>query len=178
MREHPGNRFVDEEEGILALIGPDHLNRFLTDRGTPKGIGVLTPKRFYFDGRNYAAPVPLLRPTEKGVVSVEDVICTVFRRLWRVGLLIAALLCGGSGVLLLVLSYAGCPVTWILLLAAAILLVLFFTSRQTLFVVTFYGGSFGFNVKYYPLSELQDFRRQLHLVKDRAKRPDTAGKGY
>ena len=56
-----------------------------------------------------------------------------------------------------------------LLGVAAFLLVNFFVSRKSLFIVSFPGGSFGFDIRYYPISDIRDFQRQLHLLKDHRK---------
>ncbi|MEY8318316.1 hypothetical protein AALB19_13515 [Oscillospiraceae bacterium 50-58] len=54
-------------------------------------------------------------------------------------------------------------------IAAAVLVIIFLIKRQTVFQVSFPGGSFGFDIRYYPIRDIRDFQRQLHLLKDRCK---------
>ena len=48
-------------------------------------------------------------------------------------------------------------------------IVWYFISRRSLFVVSYPGGSFGFDIRYYPIADIRDFQRQLHLLKDHIK---------
>lgn len=42
-------------------------------------------------------------------------------------------------------------------------------SESIVATISFPGGSFGFDVKYYPIADIRDFQRQLHLLKDYRK---------
>lgn len=44
-----------------------------------------------------------------------------------------------------------------------------FARRTTLFEISYPGGRYFFNVKYYPIADMRDFQRQLHLMRDNLK---------
>ena len=114
--------------------------------------------------------------TEEGIVSIEDITFSNFSYTRNIGALVGGLLLavigsfcvlwlagygGGGGVA----AYGGLGMIGV----AVFLLVKFFVSRKSLFIVSFPGGSFGFDIRYYPISDIRDFQRQLHLLKDHRK---------
>lgn len=163
---------IDQSERIVSTIGSGYLQSYLSGGGVGKGIGILTQKRFYYKGRNFSGMGRAARSTtEEGVVSIEDITFTKLSRTRHIGAII-------TGVLLILISLllakTGTPdgLSFLGPLFMAVGLasfVLFFVKRHTLFVVAFPGGSFAFNIHYYPISDIRDFQRQLHLLKDRIK---------
>lgn len=146
---------VDQSEQIVATIGNNYLQNFFMGGKVERGVGLLTQKRFYFKGKNYTGSGKDMKSsTQEGVVSIDDISFSQFIYTRPTGLLIAAIL--------LTLTVALIPV-------ALLLYIKYFTSRQTLFVISFPGGGFGFDVKYYPIADIRDFQRQLHLLKDHRK---------
>jgi len=167
-----GNQvFVDSEEQTIACIGSNYLQNFLTGGQISNGIGVLTQKRFYYNGKNYAGDIKQLKSTtEEGVVSIEDITFTSFMHSRKPGYLITAifiLLC--TLIFAYINRYDMESIFTLGLSAAAIFFILYFCIRSTLFTVSFPGGSFGFDISAYPISEIRDFQRQLHLLKDNLK---------
>ncbi len=164
-----GGMLVDQSESIVATIGSNYLQNYLSGGGVGKGIGILTQKRFYYKGRNFSGQGKAVKSTtEEGVVSIEDITFTMFSHTRHIGLLIFAILLTCVG-LFLFADYWMQSFGVLALVAALAFYILFFVKRQTLFSVTFPGGSFGFNVRYYPISDIRDFQRQLHLLKDHIK---------
>lgn len=144
--------FIDQSETAVAAIGSNYLQNFLSGGSVEKGVGILTQKRFYFKGQNFSGTgKDIQSTTEEGVVSIDDITFTKFSYARPTGLLIAAII--------LTFLVVTIPV-------ALYFYIKYFTSRQTLFLVCFPGGSFGFDIRYYPISDIQDFQRQLHLLKD------------
>ncbi len=164
--------FIDQSENIVATIGSGYLQSYLTGGGVGKGIGILTQKRFYYKGRNFAgAGKEAKHTTEEGVVSIEDITFTKFSHTRYIGQLIMGILFALIGMVIISkpvpqrVSFLG-P---LFLLAALAGVVMFFVNRHTLFVVSFPGGNFAFNIHYYPITDIRDFQRQLHLLKSRVK---------
>lgn len=160
---------VDQSEQIVATIGNNYLQNFLSGGSVEKGVGVLTQKRFYYKGRNFSGEGKAMKnTTEEGVVSIEDITLTMFSHTQHIGALIFAILLTVVGVFFLIISgmEAMCP---ILLVASAPFYIIYFLNRQTLFKISFPGGSFGFDIRYYPIADIRDFQRQLHLLKDHRK---------
>ncbi len=108
--------------------------------------------------------------TQEGVVSIEDITFTMFTYTRHIGLLLFAILLTIAGAITCIgIADPLKPIGAVLLLAALAFYVLFFVNRQTLFLVSFPGGGFAFDIRYYPISDIRDFQRQLHLLKDHRK---------
>lgn len=167
--------FIDQSESVTAIIGSSYLQNFLTGGGVGKGIGILTQKRFYYKGRNFAGSGKHAnQTTEEGVVSIEDISFTAFSHTRYIGRLIMGILFALLGIIfssadLEDLAFLG-PLFF---LAALAFVVMYFVSRNTLFMVSFPGGSFAFDIRYYPIADIRDFQRQLHLLKDHIKEGKT-----
>ena len=190
--------FVDQSETALATIGSNYLQNYLTFGKVDKGIGVLTEKRFYYKGKGFAGSGKhLFSATREGLVSIEDITETMFTHIRHVALLplgiiaIVLSLCyllphfigaifltvnsdgsaTGSAAIgaVIVRMISGQPVLLAIIFAGIVSIILYFVTRKTLFTVSFAGGSFSFNVSYYPMADIQDFQRQLHLLKDHLK---------
>lgn len=146
---------VDQSEQIVAAIGNNYLQNFLSGGNVGKSVGVLTQKRFYFKGRSYTGSGKDMKSsTQEGVVSIDDIAFSEFIYTRPTGLLLAAIV--------FTIGIVTIPI-------ALFFYIKYFTSRQTLFVISFPGGGFGFDVKYYPIADIRDFQRQLHLLKDHRK---------
>lgn len=171
-----GSILIDQSERIVATIGSGYLQNFLSGGSVGSGIGVLTQKRFYYKGRNFSGTGKgAAATTEEGVVSIEDVTFTRFSFTSAVGFLITAILLAVAGFLTLQITgdygwdefeIGAILAQWA---AALFFFVKYFINRHSLFLIAFPGGSFGFNVRYYPASDIRDFQRQLHLLKDHIK---------
>lgn len=146
---------VDQSESIVATIGNNYLQSFLTGGRVERGVGLLTQKRFYFKGKSYTGSGKDMKSsTQEGVVSIDDITFSEFIYTRPTGYLFFAIL--------LTVFIITIPI-------ALLFYIKYFISRQTLFVISFPGGGFGFDVKYYPITDIRDFQRQLHLLKDHQK---------
>lgn len=164
--------FIDPSEELRASIGSGYVQNFLAGGHPGRSVGVLTQKRFYYRGKNYNTKSKSLWTTEEeGVVSIEDISFTGFSHTSATGLLIIGAVLALVGFICLVAADNGVAriVGAAIMLLGALALVRYYLSRDTLFVVEFPGGSFAFNTKWYPVSDIQDFQRQLHLIKEQAK---------
>lgn len=179
--------FVDQGEEIVSTIGSNYLQNFLNGGKVARGVGILTRKRFYYKGKNFTGSGKDLKSsTEEGVVSIDDITFSKFIYNRPTGLLVTAIILLLPVILLLPRAFmatavvegasegggGGIPFIYIflpLLIACVVFFIRYFVSRRTLFVVYFPGGSFGFDIKYYPIADIRDFQRQLHLLKDQIK---------
>ncbi len=164
--------FIDPGEELRAAIGSGYVRNFLAGGTVGRSVGVLTQKRFYYKGKNCNTKSKLLWTTEEeGVVSVDDISCTGYSYTSATGLLIIGVALALLGFIFLV-SGGNTTVRImgaVILLLGALALVRYYLSRDTLFIVSFPGGSFGFDTKWYSGADIQDFQRQLHLIKDQRK---------
>ncbi len=172
MAEQANSIFVDQSESVVATIGSNYLQNFLSGGNVGKGVGVLTQKRFYYKGKNYSGMSKGKTSTsEEGIVSIEDISFTLFKHTRNTGELLLAIfltilspICGfglqGSPILLIFIP---------ILFAAVLFYIRYFIFRYSLFQISFPGGEFSFDMRYYPISDIQDFQRQLHLLKDHIK---------
>ncbi len=169
-----GGILIDQSESVVATIGSGYLQNFLSGGSVENGIGVLTQKRFYYKGRNFSGTGKAMKSTtEEGVVSIEDVTFTRFVFTRPTGLLIMAALLALVGLMAPIVMAGDATAGGIGLCAlwagSAFFFVRYFVSRHSLFLISFPGGSFGFDIRYYPASDIRDFQRQLHLLKDHRK---------
>lgn len=168
---------ADPTEQITATIGNNYIQSFLTGAGVKRGCGILTNRRFYYKGKNFSTDQEgkgiinffksLTSTTEEGTVSVDDISFTKFSYTRNTGLLILAILCliVGVGLFFARIEEAGSALG----VAAIVFFVMYFLKRSVIFEIYFPGGSFGYNLRWYPISEFRDFQRQVHLTKDHRK---------
>lgn len=160
--------FVDQSESIVSTIGMNYLQNFLSGGAVEKGVGVLTQKRFYYKGKNFSgAGKDTKSATEEGIVSIEDITFTKFTHFRHTGFLVFAVLLTLVGMVLMMTPAA--PISFAILIAAVPFYILYFVKRESMFLVAFPGGGFAFDIRWYPISDIQDFQRQLHLLKDHRK---------
>lgn len=164
--------FIDPSEELRAAIGSGYVQNFLSGGHVSRSVGALTQKRFYYKGKNYNARSKLLWSTEEeGIVSVDDIGFTGFSYTSAMGLLIIGIVLAIVGFIVLLIadnSFARI-LGAVLILLGALAAVRYYLSRDTLFIVAFPGGSFGFDTKLYSIADIQNFQRQLHLIKDQMK---------
>lgn len=167
----PGNDIlVDQDESMTAVIGANYLQNFMTGGPVENSVGVLTPKRFYYKGQSFGGEGRAMKQTtEEGVVSIEDISFTRFKHTQDLGALAMGVVLALIGLCAMFMGRVGVIAGSIALVASLPFLITYFTTRQTLFQVSFPGGSFSFDIRYYPISDIRDFQRQLHLMKDHLK---------
>lgn len=165
------NVFVEEDEQVVAAIGSGYLQNFLNGRRIGKSIGVLTQKRFYFKGRNFS---DLKATAEEGVVDLEDIVSCRFTYIRHIGFLIIGFILALLSVVCLNPDFPiyykyRTMVVVALLVVAVVFFIEYIVNRQTLFFVSFPGGSFGFDMRYYSVADARNFQRQLYLQKDKLR---------
>lgn len=170
MSEQANDLLVDQDESMTAVIGANYLQNFLTGGTVEKSVGVLTQKRFYYKGQNLGGTGKAMKhTTEEGVVSIADITFTMFRHTEDFGSLAVGIILALVGLCGMFMGAVGAIVGSAAIVAAVPFFIVYFTTRQTLFQVSFPGGSFGFDIRYYPIADIRDFQRQLHLMKDHLK---------
>jgi len=155
-------QLVNPGETIRASIGNNYMQSFLSSGGMARGAAILTEQRLYYFGKSYSGTgKDMVSATEEAVIPIESITLSRFIHHRDTGALIFGILLALLGVLTIAFA-AGAP----LLVAGCISLVMYFVNRSTIFEVCFAGGKFCFNMKWYPMTDMQDFQRQIHLLKD------------
>lgn len=161
--------FISPTEVTVASIGSGFLQNVLTSGGVSKGSGILTQNRFYYKGTNFQAIGKSLKNSkEEGVVSLEDITFTRFVYTHNIGALIFAVMIFLLGSIFAI-GEEESSYFFAALFPAIFFAMSYFISRKNLFLVAFPGGGFAFNATWYPVSEIREFQRQLHLLKDQLK---------
>lgn len=175
MVDQASNIFVEQDESVTAVIGSNYLQNFLTGGTVEKSVGVLTQKRFYYKGQNFSGTgKDMSDTTEEGMVSIDDITFTMFSHVRNSGALVWGIFLLLAGISLFFLAFGARSELMLvggmgLMVASLPFFVSYFSSRKSLFVISFPGGSFGFDIRYYPIADIRDFQRQLHLMKDHIK---------
>lgn len=175
---------VSPDETVMATIGANYLQNILSGQKVKRGYALLTEKRLYYHGKSFQGTGKnLVSATEECVISSEDITKTGFVHTRLTGALIWGVLLILVGIPIYASYYSGAPgYGWVwsifkpicalgiaFWIAGAICIVMSFVKRRTLFEIAFPGGKFLFDIKWYPIADMQDFQRQLHLVKDHIK---------
>lgn len=159
--------FVDANETVRATLGTSFAQNMLAAGTIKQGSAILTEKRLYYKGDLFSGSGKNLMSIKGAyIVPVEDIGMTSFIYGESTGgkLLGFLLLLVGAGLLPVFL-----PAGIIAALAGIVFLVKVFLGKSTVFEISFPGGRFRFDVKWYPIADMQNFQRQIYLVKDEYK---------
>lgn len=165
---------IDPGETVIASIGNGCLQNIVGSRSVKSGFSLLTEKRVYFSGQVFSGNGRGGMTTEECIIPVENITRTRFIYNQGVVWLMIGLGLAIYGGLIALFQFANGPEdipTFIglgMLLIGACLIISYFLNRSTVFEISFPGGGFSFNVKWYPIEDIQEFQRQLHLAKDKA----------
>lgn len=166
-------KFVDQSETAVATLGNNYLQNYLLGKKVKCGAAILTQKRLYYYGKQFLGKGrTTTKDMEETVIPLEEISLTRFVHSQPIGLIVFGMLLVIGGIVL------GCflPVSDLfvphligaisLIGVGAIPTIKGFAQRTTLFEVSYPGGRYFFNVKYYPIVDMRDFQRQLHLMRD------------
>lgn len=94
-----------QNEEIVAVLGNNVIQRFLTTGILGNGFAVLSDKRLYFRGKCLHKKGKFYRTnTEEKSVDLKDVTGTGFEHINPIGILVAAIACITIGVMLFVIN--------------------------------------------------------------------------
>jgi len=175
--------FVDQSETAVAVLGNNYMQNILLGQTVKQGYAVLTQKRLYYKGTYFSGEGKLKTRTDgECVVPIEDVSMTNFVKAQGPMLqkLTAYFMIVCGIILLLVIAFdmldrnmklSEAPIPLIIMCVGIIAagVVCFFQALQqgqTDFTISFPGGQLRFNVKWYPMADMQDFQRQIHLMRE------------
>lgn len=169
-----GEKFIDPGETSKATLGNNYLQNILLGGGTKRGAAILTEKRLYYFGKCFASNgggffsrlFKTQSASEESIVSVEDITQTLFIHTRPTGSIWLALLLLVAGIVGLAVFM---PVGVVCLVAALVFFIKWFISKTTIFEIAFPGGKYHFDMRWYPIADMQDFQRQIHLMKDHLK---------
>lgn len=167
-------QFVDQSETAVATIGNGYLQNFLLGKKVKRGAAIVTQKRLYYFGKGYLGKGRhTISCQEENIIPLESISQTRFIHVRPVGLIWFGIILLIIGALVPLCSYRLKIENVLIGIAIAAIGALFvvkgFLSRGTSFEISFPGGKYFFPVKYYPIADMRDFQRQLHLMKDHLK---------
>ena len=160
-------QFVDPSETAKATLGTNYAQNVLAGGKVEQDSAVLTEKRLYYKGDLFSGSGKNLMSIKgEYIVPVEDISMTSFVHGESTGgkLFGLLLILVGTG-----LFFVFPPAGIVAALAGVVFLIKGFLGKSTVLEVSFPGGRFRFDVKWYPIADMQDFQRQIHLVKDHYK---------
>lgn len=165
---------IDPGETVIASIGNSYLQNMVGSRSVKSGFALLTEKRVYYSGQAFSGNGRGGMITEECIIPVENITRTRF--IYNQGIVRFMIGLGLAiyGGLMALFQFANGPediptlVGLGMLLVGACLIISYFLNRSTVFEISFPGGGFTFNLKWYPIEDMREFQRQLHLVKDKA----------
>lgn len=108
----------------------------------------------------------LTRATERHIVDIEDVTRTGYYHTNPLGYLILGIL----GLLLAIIGVSMTALGLLFIFPGIYYLAKFFIDRDTLYVISFAGGSFALKTKWIKQSEIDKFERDLRLLKDKKEK--------
>lgn len=175
-------QFVDQSETAVATLGNGYLQNFLLGKKVKRGAAIVTQKRLYYFGKGYLGKGRhTISCQEENIIPLESISQTRFTHLLPVGLLWFGILCLIISAIICICGFAFAD-TWntiinntlfmsmcVLAPVGLVSIIIHFLHRGTTFEISFPGGKYLFPVKYYPIADMRDFQRQLHLMKDHLK---------
>lgn len=172
-------QFVDQSETPVATLGNGYLQNFLLGKKVKRGAAIVTQKRLYYFGKGYLGKGRhTISCQEENIIPLESISQTRFVHVRPVGLIWFGIALLVIGALVPLWAYDLFHIRdgmWAELIAVFVAAGLFFIvggflRRGTSFEISFPGGKYLFPVKYYPIADMRDFQRQLHLMKDHLKK--------
>lgn len=173
-----GDNYINPDETTQALIGVSYVQSYMSGAGFKNGAAILTDERLYYFGKSYSTiGKGMSSSTEEAVISVEDITLTRFVHSNSVGKLVIAIslfvLCcmffstafGSSNNMGVIMGTAG----FLCFLLGILSLVSYVLGRGTVLEIAFPGGKYCLDSRWHSKSNMREFQRHIHLVKDNLK---------
>jgi hypothetical protein len=161
--------FFSPNEKRITMLGTGYAANFITD-GTLQSAGAtLTNKRIYFSGKAFhldAKGKPIMTKKRK-ILNVRDVTGTGYELYEPIHYLISGAVGALGAVGAQVGEFLGMFGIATGLGIAAISIALYFIYRKTLMYIEYAGGNIAFDVRWFLDADLDNFVRNIHLVKDK-----------
>ena len=183
--QESSDNLIAPDEKVQATIGVSYMQNLISGAGFKNGAAILTDKRLYYFGRSFSnVGREINTATEESIVSVDDITFTRFVHGSPVSLLITAIASFVLAMLIFVSIYgstddsAGMLSFMIIVFLAlgVVFLVAYQAGKSTVLEIAFPGGKYCFNAKWHSVSNMREFQRQIHVVKDSLKVGQTIGK--
>ena len=165
--------FVAPNEEQRAVIGGGYLDNLLLTGTFSKGFGVLTNLRLYYRANCFdKVGNHFVKTDEDRIVDVSDITSSGFVYTRYIVFLILSILLGMASIFFFIETldqYAGDATIQIFfftlfLFVVVVLLYIFF--KQTMYTVTYAGGSLSIKASSYNIKDVRAFDKTLHQVKD------------
>lgn len=156
--------FIDPTETVRATLGSNFAQNALTTGKVVQGSAVLTEKRLYYKGDLFSGTGKNLMSIKgEYIVPVGDISMTSFVHGENTGVMLVGIVIFLVGLPLLFLFP---PAGIVVFLAGIVFFAKGLLGKTTVFEIPFPGGRFRFDVKWYPIANMREFQRQIHLTKD------------
>lgn len=168
--------FVSRDEKLVAVMGNNAAQNFLSTGTLGNGFAVLSNRRVYFRGKCIVSEGGHTSyQLEERIVDVDDVSSTGFIYRKPIGLIVMAVIFGILAFVMLMIALDERHNEELLMIFGAsalvcvLSIVMYFLKRQVLFQISFAGGSICFRVSWYSPEEIESFQAYLVAVRDSVK---------
>lgn len=170
--------FVTPDETTQATIGVSYVQSFMSGARFKNGAAILTDKRLYYFGRSFSnIGRGVNTETEEGIISVDEITFTRFVHGSPLSYIIWAIACLLPGIMLFSSAFGSTDdfagifgmIGAALVVLGIVLFICYFIGRSTVLEISFPGGKYCFDARWHPISNMREFQRQIHLVKDNLK---------
>ena len=171
--------FSSTKEKFVCALGNNFVENFLATGGLSQGFAVLSDKRVYFKGTvlnrvTRGNKSHFIKTREEKIVDVKDVTGTGFIYEKNVSGLVLAIIASLMGLLSIPMIIFGIAdyapeltlFGFAVLIAPVAAWIAYFKNRRSLFEIVFAGGAIAFNTVWLNQQEIQDFQRNIRLMKD------------
>ena len=163
--------YVNADEEQKAVVGEGYLNGLLDSGVLRKGFWVLTNRRLYYRGKcYYKIGGRYIKTDEDYTVEIQDISSSGFtytRYLWVLALSVIPLALAVINFLVeSELRHPNYGWTVCFGVLGAALVAAYCLIKQTMYTITFAGGSLSIKASSYGLKEVRAFDKTLHFVKD------------
>lgn len=166
----------DPSEEIIAILGNNMAQKFISTGQLSNGFAILTDKRVYFKGKCLIRRGKgFYSKLEEKAVDLSDVTGTGFvhnKALWaKIAMFLCAFLGGLFAFVFLVATNTASPLLGLLLSVSAILIFFFLYKRYnySAFEISYAGGGIAFDMHWITQGESHEFQRELNVLKDKLK---------
>lgn len=163
------NLLVDLNERVLATLDTKYIQNVVVDGKMANNSAVLTEKRLYYKGALFTGATETIG---EYIVPISDISMTGFVLSENILFKLLGFFLAAIGVILFATGLFGdfdgiLKFGIFFVLAGIVCLITSFLKKCSVFEVSFPGGRFRFDAKWYSVADLQNFQRLIHLQKDR-----------
>ncbi len=170
---------IEESEEVIAVLGNNIAQTFISTGVIGKGFSLLSNKRLYIKGKCLVRKgKAVFSKNEEKTVDLNDITGTGFIYNKAVWAKIVAIICGGMTVPMLLNVLLGhlflmTPFS-IYLILGIIFFAIYKTFNYSAFEISYAGGNIAFDLHWITEGEAKEFQRQVVIMKQNAKADENA----